>query len=88
MVAGRSLRLLDCLMDEAVDEMVPEAGLVDPPNRSAWTISSRSTRPKNYRSVGPRRLIVFLAVLVAALLVLVAAWRWTPLWAWPWPQGR
>lgn len=32
MVAGRSLRPLDCLMDEAVDEKVPEAGLVDPPD--------------------------------------------------------
>jgi hypothetical protein len=70
--------LKTCLLYEAVDEMVPEADLVDPPEPVSPEYFVAEYLPRNCRSMGRKRLIVFLAVLVA-LLVLAAAWRWTPL---------
>ncbi len=82
---GRSLRPLDCRMDEGLDEMVPDGGLVDPSEPISPDYFVTRYIPKDQRPAGRKRLMVFLAVIVA-LLALAAAWRWTPLQDWLSPQ--
>jgi phosphatidylserine/phosphatidylglycerophosphate/cardiolipin synthase-like enzyme/uncharacterized membrane protein YdjX (TVP38/TMEM64 family) len=82
---GRSLRPLDCRVDAVVDEMVPDAGLVDPPEPLSPDYFVGRYVPEDQRPAGRKRLIVFLAALVA-LLALAAAWHWTPLQDWFSPQ--
>ena len=82
---GRSLRPLDCRVDEGLDEMVPDAGLVDPSEPVNPDYFVTRYIPKDQRPAGRKRLIAFLAVIVA-LLALAAAWRWTPLRDWLSPQ--
>jgi phosphatidylserine/phosphatidylglycerophosphate/cardiolipin synthase-like enzyme/membrane protein DedA with SNARE-associated domain len=82
---GRSLRPLDCRVDEGLDEMVPDGGLVDPSEPISPDYFLARYIPKDQRPAGRKRLIAFLAVIVA-LLALAAAWRWTPLQDWLSPQ--
>ncbi len=78
---GRSLRELDYRVASEVDELVPDAGLLDPsePLSPGYFVSEYV--PEEGRPHGRRRLLAFLA-LVVALLALAAAWRWTPLQDW------
>jgi phosphatidylserine/phosphatidylglycerophosphate/cardiolipin synthase-like enzyme/uncharacterized membrane protein YdjX (TVP38/TMEM64 family) len=82
---GRSLRPLDCRVDEGLDEMVPDGGLVDPSEPISPDYFVARYIPENQRPAGRKHLIAFLAVVVA-LLALAAAWRWTPLQDWLSPQ--
>jgi len=80
MAPGRSLRPLDCrVVEETMDERVPGACFINPPEPISPDYFVAYYIPKDQRPVGPRRLIVSLAVFVA-LFVLAAAWRWTPRW--------
>ncbi len=75
---GRSLRALDWKVAPEVDEMVPDAGLVDPPEPFSADYFVEEYVPESGKSGGRRRLLLFL-VLILVLLGLAAAWRWTPL---------
>lgn len=74
----RSLRPLDWQVPKDVDELVPDSGLIDPHEPFSPDYFVREYVPKSGKSRGRRRLMLFLA-LVVALLGLAAAWRWTPL---------
>jgi phosphatidylserine/phosphatidylglycerophosphate/cardiolipin synthase-like enzyme/uncharacterized membrane protein YdjX (TVP38/TMEM64 family) len=75
---GRSLRLLDWQVLPEIDQRVPDDGVIDPtePFSPGYFVSEYV--PKPARPAGRRRLLAF-AALVATLLALAAAWRWTPL---------
>lgn len=74
----RSLRELDWEVPENIDDLVPDSALVDPsePFSPDYFVAEYVPRAGKVRS--RRRLWMFLG-LVAALLALAAAWRWTPL---------
>ena len=75
---GRSLRPLDWEVESEVDELVPDDGVVDPSEPFSPDYFVQQYVPRFGRVTGRRRLAVFLGLL-AALLMLAAAWRWTPL---------
>ena len=74
----RSLRPLDWKVPPEVDELVPDSGLIDPPEPFSPDYFVEQYVPESGMSGGRRRLLLFLG-LVVLLLVLAAAWRWTPL---------
>jgi phospholipase D1/2 len=75
---ARSLRPLDWQVEPTVEQMVPDAGVVDPPEPFSPDYFVSEYIPESGQSSGRRRLMIFLG-LVVALLALAAAWRWTPL---------
>ena len=75
---GRSLRQLDWHVDPDVDDLVPDGGVIDPPEPFSPDYFVSEYVPESGQSTGRRRLMLFLG-LVVALLALAAAWRWTPL---------
>ena len=77
---GRSLRLLDCNVADEIDEMVPDSGLVDPPEPFNRDYFVNAYFPKQYRTGGRKRLWLFLLTILA-LLALSAIWRFTSLQA-------
>jgi len=81
----RSLRNLDWSIDPEVAHMVPDAALLDPSEPLSPDYVVEEYVPKSGKKRGRRRLMVF-AALVLALLVLAAAWRWTPLQAFLSPE--
>ena len=58
--------------------MVPDSCLIDPSEPFSAEYFVEAYVPKSRKSQGRRRLLLFAAIVVA-LLVLAAAWRWTPL---------
>ncbi len=74
----RSLRPLDCEVAPEVDEMVPDAGLIDPPEPFSPDYFVEEYVPQSGKPQGRRRLLLFAGVVVL-LLGLASAWRWTPL---------
>jgi phospholipase D1/2 len=74
----RSLRDLDWSVDEEVERGVPDSALLDPTEPLSPQYVVDEYVPETGRKRGRRRLLVF-ASLVLSLLVLAAAWRWTPL---------
>ncbi|MGD2117997.1 MAG: VTT domain-containing protein [Chromatiales bacterium] len=81
----RSLRPLNCSVPEEVDDMVPDTGLIDPAEPFSADYFVSEYVPKSGRSVGRKRLLLFVLV-IAALFALAAAWRWTPLQEWLSPE--
>ncbi len=78
---GRSMRELDPVCDASIDELLPDSGLVDPPEplNPDYVVGEYMSRPD--RRHGRQRIKLFVA-LILALLALAAAWRWTPLNEW------
>lgn len=74
----RSLRELDWRVASDVDELVPDTGVIDPPEPFSPDYFVAQYVPRPQQSQGRRRLLMFLG-LVVALLALAAAWRWSPL---------
>jgi phosphatidylserine/phosphatidylglycerophosphate/cardiolipin synthase-like enzyme/uncharacterized membrane protein YdjX (TVP38/TMEM64 family) len=75
---GRSLRELDWQVPDEVNEMVPDAGLIDPEEPFSPNYFVEQYVPKSGHSSSRKRLMLFIG-LVVLLLGLAAAWRWTPL---------
>jgi uncharacterized membrane protein YdjX (TVP38/TMEM64 family) len=82
---GRSLRPLDCNVPEDIDKLVPDSGLIDPPEPFSPDYFIGEYVPERARPAGRRRLLGFLGLIIG-LLGLAAAWRWTPLNEWLSPQ--
>lgn len=74
----RSLRLLDWKVAPEVDEMVPDEAVIDPPEPFSPVYFVSEYVPRRGRATGRKRLLIFLGLIVF-LLLLAAAWRWTPL---------
>ena len=75
---GRSLRELDCSIRDEINNMVPDSGLIDPPEPFSPDYFVAQYVPEKTRDSGRRRLLMFIGVIVM-LLGLAALWRWTPL---------
>ena len=78
---ARTLQPLDTSVDPEVDQLVPESALIDPerPMSPEGFIShfvSEEQKPHTARR------IVLAGLMLAALLGLAAAWRWSPLGEW------
>jgi phosphatidylserine/phosphatidylglycerophosphate/cardiolipin synthase-like enzyme/uncharacterized membrane protein YdjX (TVP38/TMEM64 family) len=82
---ARSLRPLDCEVPEDIDAMVPDSGLIDPPEPFSPKYFAGEYVPEQVRTAGRKRLLLFLGAIVA-LLGMAAAWRWTPLNEWLSPE--
>ena len=82
---GRSLRALDVEREAVADELLPDAGIVDPPEPLNPDFFLEEYVPKKERRHGRRRLLLF-GLLLITLLGLAAAWRWTPLNEWLSPE--
>ena len=78
---GRSLRPLDTQVPEPIDELVPDADLIDPPEPFSSDYFVAQYVPTERRGIGKKRLLLF-SGLVLLLLLLAAAWRWTPMSTW------
>jgi phosphatidylserine/phosphatidylglycerophosphate/cardiolipin synthase-like enzyme/uncharacterized membrane protein YdjX (TVP38/TMEM64 family) len=74
----RSLRPLNCEVAAEVDELVPDTSLVDPSEPFSPDYFVEEYVPKSRRQKGRRRLILFVGG-VGILLLLAAAWRWSPM---------
>ncbi|MEJ2589787.1 MAG: VTT domain-containing protein [Candidatus Thiodiazotropha sp.] len=82
---GRSLRDLDCSVAEEIDELLPDASLIDPPEPFSSEYFLAQYVPSESRKRGHRRLVLF-AGIILGLLALAAAWRWSPMHDWLSPQ--
>ncbi len=78
---GRSLHPLDCSIPAEVDDLVPDSGVIDPPEPFSPDYFVAQYVPREGRAVGRRRVMLFV-VAILLLLGLAAAWRWSPLQAW------
>lgn len=83
--SGRSLRELEPTCDQTADELLPDSGIVDPPEPLNADYFVEEYIPRRDRPQGRQRLLGFVALIVA-LLALAAAWRWTPLNEWLSPE--
>jgi uncharacterized membrane protein YdjX (TVP38/TMEM64 family) len=77
----RSLRPLDCAVSQEIDAMVPDFGVIDPPEPFSPDYFVGQYVPEETRPTGRKRILAFVAV-IAGLLAMAAAWRWTPLNEW------
>lgn len=77
----RSLRPLDCKIPPDVDDLVPDSGIIDPPEPFSPDYFVAQYVPREGRALGRRRVMLFSGVILL-LLALAAAWRWTPLQQW------
>jgi len=78
---GRSLRDLPVPDEAPLVDLAEEEDLVDPDETIDADFLVRRAIPPETANPGRRRLFLFLGF-VAALLVLGASWRWTPLGDW------
>ncbi|MDT8387788.1 MAG: VTT domain-containing protein [Thiogranum sp.] len=77
----RTLQPLIAEVDDDIDQMVPESALLDPERPIDPERFVDQFVPRQQRSHSLRRGLVSVLIL-AALLALAAAWRWTPLGEW------
>lgn len=82
---GRSLRPLHTQVPESIDELVPDADLIDPPEPFSSDYFVSQYVPAERRGSSKNRLLLF-SGLVLLLLLLAAAWRWTPMSTWFSPE--
>jgi len=82
---GRTLRPLDGTVDKELDEQIPDAFILDPerPIEPETLVERFLDSPE--RKSASRQLLSF-AGLALVLLILAAAWRWTPLGHWIHPD--
>ncbi|MGD2073878.1 MAG: VTT domain-containing protein [Gammaproteobacteria bacterium] len=81
----RSLRELEPRCEAVSDELLPDADIVDPTEPLNPDYFVDEYVPPSEQPRGRRRLLAFV-VLIAGLLGLAAAWRWTPLGEWLSPE--
>jgi uncharacterized membrane protein YdjX (TVP38/TMEM64 family) len=77
----RTLQPLDASVDPEVDQLVPESALIDPERPISPEGFISHFVPEEQKPHTARR-IVLAGIMLAALLGLAAAWRWSPLGEW------
>ena len=77
----RTLQRLDTEIDPEIDQMVPESALLDPEQPMSSESFVSHFVPDEHKPHTARRVVLGMLVL-AGLLGLAAAWRWTPLGEW------
>lgn len=78
---GRALGELDTPLSPALDQVLPDAELLDPEHPVDIERLAGQMVPKEERPSLRRRLLVLVGAL-AVLLGMAAAWRWSPLGEW------
>lgn len=75
---GRSLRPLDLVVPSSLEDMVPDAAVLDPERPVKPDVLIEEYIPEEMRTPGRNAARRFLALL-ATLVLLALLWRWTPL---------
>lgn len=79
---GRSLHELDAYLDPNLDAMLPRSELIDPERPiDAETLTEQFIGPEKERRSASRQLLIGGAILFG-LILMAAAWHWTPLGDW------
>lgn len=76
--ASRTLRTLDCEIDDSIDGLTPTADYIDPERPVDSVEMSRKLVPID-ESKSPKKQIVIAAMVLLAVIALTALWKWTPL---------
>lgn len=76
--ATRTLRTLDCEIDDSIDGLTPTADYIDPERPVDSVEMSRKLVPID-ESKSPKKQIVIAAMVLLAVIALTALWKWTPL---------
>lgn len=75
---SRTLRTLDCEIDDSIDGLTPTADYIDPERPVDSVEMSRKLVPID-ESKSPKKQIVIAACVLLAVITLTALWKWTPL---------
>src|SRR5690606_31502777 len=74
----RTLRQLDCEIDENIDGLTPTADYIDPERPVDSVEMSRKLVPID-EPKSPKKQIIIAALILLAVVALTALWKWTPL---------
>lgn len=77
----RTLRRLDCEIDESIDELTPTADYIDPERPVDSVEMSRKLVPID-EPKSPKKQIIITALVLLAVIAMTALWKWTPLNEW------
>lgn len=77
----RTLRTLDCEIDDSIDGLTPTADYIDPERPVDSAEMSRKLVPID-EPKSPRKQIVMAALVLTAVILLTVLWKWTPLNEW------
>jgi len=77
----RTLRRLDCEIDESIDELTPTADYIDPERPVDSVEMSRKLVPID-EPKSPKKQIIIAALVLLAVIAMTALWKWTPLNDW------
>jgi phospholipase D1/2 len=76
--ASRTLRSLDCEIDEDIDGLTPTADYIDPERPVDSVQMSRKLVPID-EPKSPKKQIIIAALVLLAVIAMTALWKWTPL---------
>ena len=82
----RTLRQLDCEIDENIDGLTPTADYIDPERPVDSVEMSRKLVPID-EPKSPKKQIIIAALILLAVVALTALWKWTPLNEWLTPEN-
>ncbi|MCL5974339.1 MAG: VTT domain-containing protein [Gammaproteobacteria bacterium] len=82
----RTLRMLDCEIDDSIDGLTPTADYIDPERPVDSVEMSRKLVPID-EPKSPRKQIIITALVLLAVIALTALWKWTPLNEWLTPEN-
>ncbi len=77
----RTLRRLNCEVDESIDELTPTADYIDPERPVDSVEMSRKLVPID-EPKSPKKQIIITALVLLAVIAMTALWKWTPLNDW------
>ena len=77
----RTLRRLDCEIDDSIDELTPTADYIDPERPVDSVEMSRKLVPID-EPKSPKKQIIIAALVLLAVIAMTALWKWTPLNDW------
>lgn len=84
--SSRTLRELDCGIEDSVDELTPTADYIDPERPVDSVEMSRKLVPID-EPKSPKKQITITALVLLAVIVLTVLWKWTPLNEWVTPEN-
>jgi phospholipase D1/2 len=74
----RTLRRLDCEIDDSIDDLTPTADYIDPERPVDSVQMSRKLVPID-EPKSPKKQIIIAALVLLAVIAMTALWKWTPL---------